>query len=63
MERCEWCLCNEKMIRSRRKIEAVIHNARCFMKVQEEFGTFSDYLCIWGIRREVFRQRTGFPMW
>lgn len=36
----------EGMIRSRRKVEAVIHNARCFRKVREEFGTFSDYL--WG---------------
>lgn len=26
--------------------DAVIHNARCFLKVREEFGTFSDYL--WG---------------
>ena len=36
----------EGMIRSRRKVEAVIHNARCFRKVREEFGTFSEYL--WG---------------
>lgn len=34
----------EGMIRSRRKIEAVIHNARCFQKVREEFGSFSAYL-------------------
>lgn len=34
------------MIRSRRKIEAVIHNARCFQEVREAFGTFSAYL--WG---------------
>ena len=34
----------EGMIRSRRKIEAVIHNARCFQKIREEFGTFSDYI-------------------
>ena len=34
----------EGMIRSERKIRAVIHNAQCFMKVREEFGTFSDYL-------------------
>lgn len=39
----------EGMIRSRRKIEAVIHNARCFMKVREEFGTFSEYL--WGFSK------------
>lgn len=34
----------EGMIRSRRKIEAVIHNAACFQKVREKFGTFSRYL-------------------
>ena len=39
----------EGMIRSRRKIEAVIHNARCFLRVREEFGTFSDYL--WGFSK------------
>lgn len=32
------------MIKSRRKIEAVIHNARCFMKIREAYGSFSDYL-------------------
>lgn len=37
-------LAAEGMIRSRRKIEAVIHNARCFLKVREEFGSFSEYL-------------------
>ena len=39
----------EGMIRSQRKIEAVIHNARCFIKVREEFGSFSDY--IWGFSK------------
>ena len=34
------------MIRARRKIMAVIHNARQFMKVEEEFGSFDRYL--WG---------------
>lgn len=34
------------MIRSRRKIEAVIHNARCFQEIRSEFGSFSAY--IWG---------------
>lgn len=34
------------MIRSRRKIEAIIHNAKCFQKIREEYGTFCDYL--WG---------------
>lgn len=39
----------EGMIRSRRKIEAVIHNARRFLEVREEFGTFSQYL--WAFSR------------
>lgn len=34
------------MIKSRRKIEAVVNNARCFQKIRDEFGSFSDY--IWG---------------
>ncbi len=37
------------MIRSRRKIEAVIHNAQCFQKIREEFGSFSEY--IWGFTK------------
>ena len=34
------------MIRSRRKIEAIINNARCFRRVRAEFGSFDAYL--WG---------------
>lgn len=32
------------MIRSRRKIEAVINNARCFQKIRQEHGSFCDWL-------------------
>lgn len=32
------------MIRSRRKIEAVINNARCFQKIRKEHGSFCDWL-------------------
>ena len=32
------------VIRSRRKIEAVINNASCVQKIREEFGSFSEYL-------------------
>ena len=39
----------EGMIKSERKIRAVIHNAQCFLKIQKEFGTFSDYL--WGFTK------------
>lgn len=34
----------EGMIRSKRKIEAVINNARCFRQIRKEQGTFSKYL-------------------
>ncbi len=41
------------MIRSRRKIEAVIHNAGCFQKMREEFGSFSDYLWAYSEGRTI----------
>ena len=34
------------MLRSVRKIEAIINNARCFVELRKEFGSFCDYL--WG---------------
>lgn len=32
------------MIRSSRKVQAVINNARCYRQVREEFGSFCDYI-------------------
>lgn len=32
------------MIKSRRKIEAIINNAKCFQKIRNEFGSFCNYL-------------------
>lgn len=37
---------NEGIIRNRKKIEAAVNNARRFLQVQKEFGTFDKY--IWG---------------
>lgn len=37
---------NEKIIRNRLKIEATINNAKKFLEIRKEFGTFSKY--IWG---------------
>ena len=34
----------EVMIRSRRKIEAIINNARSFQKIWEEYGSFDNWL-------------------
>lgn len=32
------------MIRSERKVRAIVSNAKCFLKVRKEFGSFCDYL-------------------
>lgn len=40
----ERILAAEGMIRSRRKVEAVIHNARRFQEIREEYGSFSRYI-------------------
>ena len=37
---------NPGIIRSKNKIEAAINNAKIFMQIQKEFGSFSNY--IWG---------------
>jgi DNA-3-methyladenine glycosylase I len=42
----EKMLLDPGLIRNRAKIEAAVHNARRFLEVQKEFGTFSEY--IWG---------------
>ena len=49
----ERILHTEGMIRSRRKIEAVIGNARAFIKVREAYGTFSDYLWAFSDRKTI----------
>ena len=35
---------NKEIIRSRRKIEAVIGNARIFLEISKEWGSFSNYI-------------------
>ncbi|UTV29263.1 DNA-3-methyladenine glycosylase I [Photobacterium atrarenae] len=35
---------NSGIVRNRLKIEAAINNARCFLAVQEAFGSFADYI-------------------
>ncbi|NLN33801.1 MAG: DNA-3-methyladenine glycosylase I [Flavobacteriaceae bacterium] len=45
-EKIQSLLKDEGIIRNRLKIRATVSNAQAFMKVQEEFGSFTDY--IWG---------------
>lgn len=42
----EMLMLDPSIIRNRKKIEAAINNARQFLKIQKEFGSFSNY--IWG---------------
>lgn len=43
-KRIEKLLLNPGIVRNRLKIGAAISNARAFLEVQEEFGTFCDYI-------------------
>ncbi|MFY7671310.1 DNA-3-methyladenine glycosylase I [Tenacibaculum sp. MEBiC06402] len=55
---------NPGIIRNKLKIKATISNAKAFMKVQKEFGSFSDY--IWGFCngnpiKNAFNKREDVP--
>ena len=43
-EKISILLQNKNIIRSRRKIEAMISNAKIFLDIQKEWGSFSDYI-------------------
>lgn len=43
-EKIEELLNNEGIVRNRKKIEASIKNAKAFLKIQEEFGSFDQYI-------------------
>lgn len=45
-EDCERLLLDPGIVRNRRKVESAISNARIFLDLQAEFGSFSNY--IWG---------------
>ena len=45
-KRIERLLANPAIVRNRLKVQSTVTNARAFLAVQEEFGSFSDY--IWG---------------
>lgn len=43
-EKIEALMQNEKIIRNRRKIEAAVQNARAFLAVQRQYGSFDRFL-------------------
>ncbi len=54
----EELLQNEGIIRSRGKINAAINNAKIFMEIQKEYGSFSNY--IWGFTdNKVIKNTSG----
>jgi len=52
---------NENIIRYRRKIEATVNNAKQFMKVQEAFGSFSDYIWSFTDHQQIMRETEEVP--
>ncbi len=63
-KRIERILKDPGIVRNRLKVESAVSNARAFLKVQEEFGSFSDY--IWGFvdgepRQNRFRKDSDVP--
>lgn len=55
---------NEGIIRNKLKIKATVSNAKAFIKVQEEFGSFSTY--IWGFTngkpiKNTFKSKDEVP--
>ncbi len=43
-EKIEDLLLDAGIVRNRLKVLATVNNAQCFMEVQQEFGTFSNYI-------------------
>lgn len=48
---------NADIIRSKSKIQSAINNAKIFMEIQKEYGSFSDY--IWGFTdRKIIKRKS-----
>lgn len=45
------------MIKSERKIKAVINNAKCFVEIKKEFGSFSEYLWAFSDNKTILYDR------
>jgi DNA-3-methyladenine glycosylase I len=57
--RVEKLLANDGIVRNRLKVAAAIQNAKCFLAVQEEFGTFDRYLWQFVGGRPIVNRRTS----
>lgn len=62
--RIEALLQDEGIIRNRLKVESSVNNARLFLKIQKEFGSFDTYLRSFiknGFRKNSFTKTTELP--
>ena len=55
-KRMEELLKNENIIRNKNKIKAVINNAKVFIKIQEDYGSFYDYIKTF-TKGQIFHER------
>ena len=55
-KRIEELLKDENIIRNKNKIKAVINNAKVFIKIQEDYGSFYDYIKTF-TKGEIFHER------
>ena len=55
-KRIEELLKNENIIRNKNKIKAVINNANVFIKIQEDYGSFYDYIKTY-TKGQIFHER------
>ena len=55
-EKIEELLTNENIIRNKNKIKAVINNAKVFIKIQEDYGSFYDYIKTF-TKGQIFHER------
>ena len=55
-KRIEELLKNENIIRNKNKIKAVINNAKVFIKIQEDYGSFYNYIKTF-TKGEIFHER------
>lgn|SRR5690606_21766188 len=58
-KKIEKLLQDEGIIRNKLKINAVVQNAKMFIKVQEEFGTFSNYIWQFVSNKPIINKRNS----
>ena len=63
-KKIERLLTDPGIIRNRLKVNAAVNNAKCFLSVQDEFGSFSDYIWQFVANKPIvnkFRRLADYP--